>query len=597
MQNINDQLNTIVNLFNNGEKQKALNEINVLLSNNNKNIDLLLLHAKICINLDKIDKANSSLKKILNLDLNNYEALRLIYVNYLKINKIDLAKKYIDKLLTNKNNNYVVFRDKAFIEYSKKNYLVSETYINKALNYNSEEVFGLNILGLLYLEKDEILNAMEIFKKSILINPQYTDSYNNLGKCYIDLEKLNLAYLNFKKAYKINPNSDLPLINIANILSLKDKNKLAIKFYEKAKKINPNNQQADENIIICNVRLKNFEWVEEKFLNLQDSSNLSDDLILSYSYLLLNKKNFEKGFGYFDARLNTKEFPKKNRYHYNIIKTVNKQKKLENSNKILIVKEQGVGDEILFSSMYNDLIKNNSSNLKIECDERLLKIFKRSFDNDIFFPYGHYSASKKSVKQFDNILYAGSLTKHFRKNEKDFTTKPYIETLGDLDNKFKLILSNFKDKKIIGISWKSVFNIFGGLKSLELNDFKKLYSDERLFLNIQYGDSVKEVSEFRDSGKYIYNFNNVDLFNDFDNLISILKNLDVFVTVSNSTAHFAGALGIPTILICPKKSSTYYYWDYEDGRTPWYDSISIIKFKNSIDYTMKLVDDLINKIS
>ena len=28
---------------------------------------------------------------------------------------------------------------------------------------------------------------------------------------------------------------------------------------------------------------------------------------------------------------------------------------MENNNKILIVKEQGVGDEILFSSMYNDL--------------------------------------------------------------------------------------------------------------------------------------------------------------------------------------------------------------------------------------------------
>ena len=93
-----------------------------------------------------------------------------------------------------------------------------------------------------------------------------------------------------------------------------------------------------------------------------------------------------------------------------------------------------------------------------------------------------------------------------------------------------------------------------------------------------------------------YNFDNVDLFNDFDSLISILKNLDVFVTVSNSTAHFAGALGVPTILICPKKSSTYYYWDYEDGKTPWYNNISIIKFKDSLDNTMKLVDDLINKI-
>ena len=95
------------------------------------------------------------------------------------------------------------------------------------------------------------------------------------------------------------------------------------------KKINPNNQQVDENIIICNVRLKNFKWVEEKFINLQGSKNLSHDLILSYSYLLLNKKNFNKGFFYFDARLKTNEFSKKNRYHYNIIKTVNKQKKLE----------------------------------------------------------------------------------------------------------------------------------------------------------------------------------------------------------------------------------------------------------------------------
>ena len=44
-----------------------------------------------------------------------------------------------------------------------------------------------------------------------------------------------------------------------------------------------------------------------------------------------------------------------------------------------MVREQGVGDEILFSSMYRDLIKNNFSNVKIECDKRLLEIFKRSF--------------------------------------------------------------------------------------------------------------------------------------------------------------------------------------------------------------------------
>ncbi|MDB2349317.1 hypothetical protein N9W05_02970 [Alphaproteobacteria bacterium] len=586
MQNIKDQLNIIVKLYNNGEKQNALNKIDLLLSTNNKNIKLLLLHAKICINLNKIDKANFSLEKILKLDLTNYEALKLIYVNYLKINKINFAKKYIDKLLTIKKNDYEFLRDKAFIEYLNNDYLVSEKYINEALNKNSKEVFGLNILGLLYIKKNEILNAINIFKKAILINPQYSDSYNNLGKCYIDLEKLSLAYLNFKKSYKINPNSELPLINIANILSLKDKNKLAIKFYEKAKTINPNNLQIDENIIVCNVRLKNFEWVEKKILDFQNAKKTSNELMLSYSYLLLGKKNFNKGFNYFDARLETNEFKKRNKYHSNIIKNLNKQREFENNKSILIVREQGVGDEILFSV----------SKVKIECDKRLLEIFNRSFNKDIFYPFGHYSSSNKALQEFDNILYAGSLTRYFRNEENAFSIKPYIKTSDKLDKKFNSILNNFNDKKKIGLSWKSVFNIFGDLKSLELNDFKKLYNQDRVFFNLQYGDNIEEISKFKEAGKSIYNFDNVDLFNDFDSLISILKNLDVFVTVSNSTAHFAGALGVPSILICPKKSSTYYYWDYEDGKTPWYNSVSIIKFKHSLNYTMKLVDDLIDKI-
>ncbi len=595
MQNFKEQINSVLNLFNTGGKKEALNKLNYLLSTNKENKNLLFLQAKIYISLDQIDKANISLKNILKIDLNNYEALSLIYLNYLKNNEIDLAKKYVDKLLDIKDDNYVHLRDKAYIEYLNKNYLVSEKYIRKAISYNSEEVFGLNIFGLLYLENKETLNAIKLFKKAILINPNYTDSYNNLGKCYIDLEKLTLAYFNFKKAYKINPNSDLPLVNIANILSLKDKNDLALRFYEKAKQINPQNQQVDENIIICNVRLKNFEWVEKRFLSQEKLGNTSNELKLSYSYLLLNKKKFVSAFNYFDARLNTREFPEKNKYHFNLTKNINFNKNLQTDNKILIVKEQGVGDEILFSSIYQDLIKNNFSNVKIECDERLINIFKRSFDRIEFFPYGHYSSSQ-NINQFDNILYAGSLAKFFRRSERNFITKPFIKTSDDLDRKFNQTFSNFKNIKKIGVSWKSVFNIFGGLKSLKLNDFKKIYSDKRLFFNLQYGDTYIEVKKFKDSGKDIFNFDNIDLFNDFDSLISILKKLDVFVTVSNSTAHFAGALGVPTILICPKKSSTYYYWDYENGKTPWYKSISIIKYKYSLNYTMKLVDELIDKI-
>ena len=84
MQNIKDQLKSVIKLFNNGEKQKAFEKVNLLITKNDKDINFLLLHSKICIDLNEIDKASSSLEKILSLDFNNYEALKLIYVNYLK---------------------------------------------------------------------------------------------------------------------------------------------------------------------------------------------------------------------------------------------------------------------------------------------------------------------------------------------------------------------------------------------------------------------------------------------------------------------------------------------------------------------------------
>jgi len=595
MTKLNDKINSILKIFNSGEKQKALDKTVLLLDSNEKNIDLIFVHAKILMNLNQIDNANHSIKKILDLEPKNTIALELIYSNYLKINNYQLAEKFINKLINIGHYKYELLRDKAFIEYLKKNYQNARKFIKKAFQINKEEVFGLNIYGLINIEQNKTLQAINQLEKAISINPKYSDSYNNLGKCFIDIENLSQAYLCFKKAYRINPESDLPLINIANILSLKDKNKLALKFYERAKKINPKNHVTIENIAIINCKLKNIEWVEKNFQSQKALGNLNYEFLQGYSYLLLNKKRFSEAFDLFDARLQTKDFPKKNINYINIIKKLNIQKKIERKSKILIVKEQGVGDEILFSSMYNDLL-NKHSNVQIECDPRLLKIFNRSFKKNIFFPFGHFSSTKDKMENFDKILYAGSLAKYFRKNEEDFKTDPYLKTLEEIDNNINTKLENFKDTKKIGISWKSVVNIYGTLKSLKIKDFEKIISKNKTLINLQYGKTDKEIKKFIEDGNNLYTFNDIDLFNDFDSLISILKHLDVFVTVSNSTAHFAGALGIPTILICPKKSSTYYYWDYENGKTPWYKSVSIVKFKDSIENTMSLVNDLIERV-
>ena len=329
MSNISESINSVIRLYSKGKKEDALAKINSLLSKDNNNYNLLVVHAQISTNLNYINNANQSLLKILKLKPDNIKALELIYTNYLKINNYEFAKLYIDKLLLLTNPKYDLLRDKAFVEYLNKNFNSSLNYIENALLINDNEVFGLNILGLIYIEMKEVLKAIPLFKKAISANPQYADSYNNLGKCFIDLEKLDQAYLSFKKSHRINPNSDLALINIANILSLKDKNTFALNFYEKARKINPNNKAIDENITLCNFRLKNLDWANNRFWDVNNLNKSSSEIILGYSYLLLSAKKFSEAFELFDARLKTKNFPNKNFNHLNIIGKINSQTALK----------------------------------------------------------------------------------------------------------------------------------------------------------------------------------------------------------------------------------------------------------------------------
>ena len=138
---------------------------------------------------------------------------------------------------------------------------------------------------------------------------------------------------------------------------------------------------------------------------------------------------------------------------------------------------------------------------------------------------------------------------------------------------------------ILGISWKSFKNRYASEKSLSLKDFENIFEIKNsIIFNLQYGDIKEELNHFTKKRNYkIVTLENLDLFNNFSGLANLLKNLDLFVTVSNSTAHLASALGVRTILIKPENHASFHYWNYEDGKTPWYKSVNIISRENLKD--------------
>ena len=236
--------------------------------------------------------------------------------------------------------------------------------------------------------------------------------------------------------------------------------------------------------------------------------------------------------------------------------------------------------------MYEDVL-SDFDNTIIECDPRLLNFYKRSFPGyrEKFVSLGTITNDDEEFKKIDYIIYAGSLGRYYRKNIKDFKNNSFLKVDEKKLEEMKRKLSIYKKKYKIGLSWKSFSDKFATDKSLNLKDFKNIFSltDCDIF-NLQYGMVEDEINSFNNTAKNkLLSIDGLDLKNDFEGIASLLKSLDVFISVSNSTAHLAGALGVKTILIKPKNFAVFHYWNQKTDNTPWYPSVKLIDKKKLLN--------------
>ena len=68
-----------------------------------------------------------------------------------------------------------------------------------------------------------------------------------------------------------------------------------------------------------------------------------------------------------------------------------------------------------------------------------------------------------------------------------------------------------------------------------------------LILSQKYGVKIKKPED-------------VDTYNDIYGLMQFIKSCDFVVSISNTNAHLAGAMGVPTYLLLSKGAGALWYW-------------------------------------
>ncbi len=533
--------------------------------------------------MDKVNEINNLLKKF--IDTNNiiyYNKLKRLLNedsqnNYLRFN---LAVLETDMgLINNAIEKYKFLLDSEYkikaltniylIEISKRSYASALKYIDKLLDINKNDREVL-------IDKSNVLNS--------------------LGLLSHELRESKKAEKNFLKALEINNDSLEIINNLAGFYREEGNYKKAIKLYKKALLLDQKNVTVINNLSKTFFDMNNMlESKKYAFIGKEIDKNNSD-LRNNLSFIYLKEQKYYEAWRNFEGRLHLPNFKKNNLYSNILIDKIYKGNKLKYDDNILVVREQGIGDEILYSSMYKDLLKN-FDNVTIECDRRLKKLFNNSFNkHNCFRNFGEITNDINKLKKYNVVLYAGSLGRFFRNKLTDFEGNQYIFAENKRIQNFKSEFNKFDKKHKIGVSWKSFKNRYSNEKSITLKELiSVLETKDCTLISLQYGNIKSELFSFNDQSEInIQNLNKLDIYNDFDNLAAALSNLDLFITVSNSTAHLAGALGVKTILVKPINHATYHYWNQNGKKTPWYKSLTLVD-KNKFFANKHSLLNLVNK--
>jgi tetratricopeptide (TPR) repeat protein len=588
----------ILDEFKSGDKSKAFKEQENYLKKNPNNNVARFNFALMCSETNKDDLAIKNYKQVIRNDKSHWESRFNLYIMYLDKKLYKQAYQYVNEVLKIKKNFQPAQRDKALI----LNYLQKPDeafgYIVSALKQNQNDHIALNTLGLILISLKRLKEAKNTFIRAIEINSKYFSSFNNLGHCYTLLHEREKSFEAFSTALTLNPKSFEARNNLANYFIDKGNYDKALDYYFEVLKFNPKNSSVLYNTAIAYTHLNNEEKAEEYYKRSYSINPNSEGLHKSYSMLLLKQRRYKEAWKLFEGRLKLGAFYVKDGDMYNMKKKLLNNKKFLKDDKILVVREQGIGDEILYATMYADMLKKYP-NTYFESDKRLITLFERSLNTkskNIFFPFGTFTQKEKNLSDFKNVTFAGSLGKLFRNDHKDFTGKSFLKPDSNKVIKIKKILQNIGKEKKIGISWKSQKARYSEDKTINLEKLKPIFKIPNVkFINLQYGETRSELKDFKNNASIdITTINEIDLFNDFESICALLKNLDLLVTVSNSTAHLAGAIGTPTLLIKPPNHATFHYWNQKNEKTPWYNSIKLFDNKNAIQNIKKEIIEFIN---
>lgn len=436
-----------------------------------------------------------------------------------------------------------------------------------------DQTDALHLLGVVCDQLGDHIRAVDLITRAITLVPQHADFHGNLGTALLALQRKDEAEVAYRKAVSMDPDYAEGHYNLANLLRQRGVTGQAKQHFDRTLSLQPQHRQALNNLAMLLWEDDGNETAAAaQFDRLLRLAPDWPDAHMNYGLFRLASGDYRTGWAEYEWRWKSDTYPERD---WSLGLPRWDGEPIERGS-LLLWGEQGVGDQILYGTMIADAVRQSGTKVCVAVDRRLVDLFSRSLACDDV----QIIERGKPVDAIAQCPF-GSLGLWLRGREDDFAGKgTYLRAD---PARCEALRSEYlrqaqTGSRLMGLSWRSGNRSIGSEKSIPLADLlPALRLPGILWVNLQYGNCSEDLAFLRRQGVAIIDDDSIDRFTDIDGLAAQAGALDAVVTVSNTTAHVAGALGVSCHLMLAQGRGKLWYWPSAGRRARRYDCIRIIR--------------------
>ena len=574
--NVKEKLEEAIALHQDGRVRQAEQIYQQILRINSQDAEALHLLGVVALQAKKYEVAVKLITQATKIDSEQSSFFNNLSVALIKQGKLEEAVQACQQAIKLKPNDAETHYNLGIALQKLDKLEQALTVYQKAIKIQPGNAEIYNNLGVILWKQGKLDESIQAYQNVIEIQPNYAEAYNNLGNALQEQGKLDESIQAYQNAIEIQPDFAGYYSNLGNVLQEQGKLDESIQAHQNAIEIQPNYAGPHNNL---GNTLREQGKLDESIQAYQNAIEIQPNYAEPHNNLgqtLLLKGDLHQGWKEYEWRWKCKDFSSEIRYFPQVLWDGSDL----NGKSILVWTEQGVGDQIMFASMLDDLLQMET-NIITDCDIRLIPLFKRAFPKIQIFPRDNPPAQQLLDTNIDYQIPIGSLGRWLRPNQNDFKRKnqSYLqacpEKTSKLKTKYKKLAGN---KPLIGISWKSRNQNFGEAKSTSLKLWTSILSrQDYFFINLQYGNVKHEVEEHISNKNdiSIYLDNDIDSLENLDDFAAQIAALDLVISTSNATVHMAGALGKKVWNLLRYMPS--WRWMLNKRDTLWYPSMKLFR--------------------